>query len=260
MRRKISEDDRRICYASSAEGLLVQHFKDPVGEESSGSGVLDSRISGYLMDCLNHVGIKTHFVRQLNMRELLVQDVKLMPISIVSHTVVSQNLATRFQSSEGAPLARPLLEFYYHAHLENSRVPPVLVGEDHIRSFSWITEDDLQDIISCALRVHDFLSGFFMATNLLLCDLHLQFGQFFDPVTESSHTLVVDGPLPDALSLKDIHTGAYISTLSLYKGNTITAEQKKILGSKMGLLDAEVSLEKKESSAWLKLFKKGLRD
>ncbi|MDR0406870.1 MAG: phosphoribosylaminoimidazolesuccinocarboxamide synthase, partial [Holosporales bacterium] len=138
IRCKVFEDDRKICYVSETAGLIVQYFKDPANayEEASGSGALDSRISGYLMECLNQMKIGTHFVRRLNMRELLVQEVEPVPVSVVSHTVASKNLADRLGIEEGITLSRPLLEFYYHPNRSNGQCP-VLIGEDHIRSFSW---------------------------------------------------------------------------------------------------------------------------
>jgi phosphoribosylaminoimidazole-succinocarboxamide synthase len=256
-RRKIFEDDRRIFYTSPTTGLLIQSFKDHSGE--AGSGALDSRISGHLMTCLNRAGIGTHFVRQINMREWLVQETGILPISIVSHTVISESLAARFQAQEGIPLARPLLEFYYHTHPTDNRERPILVGEDHIRGFSWISDDDLQDIISCALRAHDFFSGFFMSIGLFLHDLHLRFGRFFDPATEASRILLIDGPLLEEVSLKDIKTGAPVSTLSLYREGCLSLEQKKIIGEKMGILETKETPEKRKTS-WLGLFRKEPRE
>ncbi|MDR1267213.1 MAG: hypothetical protein LBJ70_02395 [Holosporales bacterium] len=259
MRRKVFEDARRVCYTSSSTGLFIQSFKDPLCEDSAGGGALDARISGRLMECLNRVGIETHFVRQLNMREFLVKEAEILPVSIVSHTVVSEELASRFQGKEGDVLVRPLLEFYYHKVSANGQEVPVPIGEDHVRSFSWMTEDDLRDVISCSLRAHDFLSGFFMAMGMVLCDLHLRFGRFTDLETDTSRVLVVDSLLPEAFCLKDAETNASISELSLCQEKLLPMEQKKRIGERMGILDVRNPVEKRRNT-WFGLFRKESRE
>ncbi|MDR2417191.1 MAG: hypothetical protein LBD15_03455 [Holosporales bacterium] len=256
-RRKMFEDSQKIYYASQTAGLLIQHFKDQVSidEDASGSGALDSRIAGHLMHCLNQTGICTHFVRRLNMRELLVQEVGLLPVSVVSHTIVSADLAARFGIQEGTALARPLLEFYYHSPQQMGQ--PTLVGEDHIRGFGWIAEDELQDMISHALRAHDFLSGLFMAAGLCLCEVHLKFGRFFDPVTESSRIVIADGPTPETLCLKYIESSTYISTLSLHREAELPVKVRKLIGQKLGLLATQGTTE--YIAPWFRMFRKGPR-
>jgi phosphoribosylaminoimidazole-succinocarboxamide synthase len=256
-RRKMFEDSQKIYYASQTAGLLIQHFKDYAGvdEEASGSGALDSRIAGHLMHCLNQTGIYTHFVRRLNMREILVQEAGSLPVSVVSHTVVSADLAARFGMQEGTALARPLLEFYYHPPRQTEQ--PTLVGEDHIRGFGWIAEDELQDMISHTLRAHDFLAGLFMAAELCLCEVHLKFGRFFDPVTESSRIVIVDGPTLEAFCLKYMGSNTYISTLSLCKEAELSVKTKKLIGQKLGLLSTQETTE--YIAPWFRMFRKGPR-
>ncbi|MGH6718935.1 MAG: phosphoribosylaminoimidazolesuccinocarboxamide synthase, partial [Alphaproteobacteria bacterium] len=85
-RRQVYEGRAKILFEGPEPGTLVQYFKDDtaaMGQQGviTGKGVLNNRISEYIMTRLNEVGIPTHFVRRLNMREQLVKEVENIPIA-----------------------------------------------------------------------------------------------------------------------------------------------------------------------------------
>ena len=119
-RRQIYEGRGKVLFEGPEPGTLVQHFKDDAysGRNSkrgtiTGKGVLNNRISEYLMQRLNNIGVPTHFMRRLNMREQLVREVEIIPITVVTRNVVAGSLAERFKLEEGSPLPRSVVEFYY---------------------------------------------------------------------------------------------------------------------------------------------------
>src|SRR5512134_3067324 len=119
-RRQIFEGKAKILYEGPEPGTLVQYFKDEVTTTSTqkrgvitGKGVLNNRISEYLMTRLGEIGIPTHFVRRLNMREQLVREVEIIPIEVVVHNVAAADFAKRFGMADGTPLPRSIVEFYY---------------------------------------------------------------------------------------------------------------------------------------------------
>ncbi|HIP77343.1 MAG TPA: phosphoribosylaminoimidazolesuccinocarboxamide synthase, partial [Kiloniellaceae bacterium] len=112
-RRQIYEGKAKILYEGPEPGTIVQYFKDDATAFNNqkhgiitGKGVLNNRISEYLMTRLESIGIPTHFVRRLNMREQLVREVEIIPIEIVVRNVAAGTLVKRLGLEEGAPLPR----------------------------------------------------------------------------------------------------------------------------------------------------------
>ena len=118
-RRQIYEGKAKILYEGPAPGTLLQYFKDDATAFNaqkkgtiSGKGVLNNRISEHLFSLLGTVGIPTHFIRRLNMREQLVRQVEIIPLEVVIRNVAAGSLATRLGIEEGTPLPRTIIEYY----------------------------------------------------------------------------------------------------------------------------------------------------
>src|SRR6202140_3618313 len=112
-RRRIYEGKAKVLFEGPEPGTLVQYFKDDATAFNNqkrgiitGKGVLNNRISEYLMTRLNEAGIPTHFVRRLNMREQLVREVEIIPIKLGVRNVAAASFAKRFGLAEGAALPR----------------------------------------------------------------------------------------------------------------------------------------------------------
>ena len=151
-RRQVYEGTAKILYEGPEPGTLVQHFKDDAairGKKGviTGKGVLNNRISEHLMSKLNDIGVPTHFMRRLNMREQLVREVEIIPIQVVIRNIAAGSLAERFHMAEGTPLPRSIVEYYYKS--PDGDKP--LVTEEHITAFGWAAPQDLDDIVPMAL-------------------------------------------------------------------------------------------------------------
>ena len=154
-RRQIYEGKAKVLFEGPEPGTLVQYFKDDATAFNNqkkgtitGKGVLNNRISEYLMTMLNDIGIQTHFVRRLNMREQLVREVEIIPLEVVVRNIVAGSLAKRLGIVEGTPLPRSIVEFYY----KNDALGDPMVSEEHITAFGWATTQDLDDILAMTLR------------------------------------------------------------------------------------------------------------
>src|SRR5471030_318222 len=107
-RKQIYEGKAKVLFDGPEPGTLVQYFKDDATAFNNqkkgtitGKGVLNNRISEYLMTKLAEIGIPTHFVRRLNMREQLVKAVEIIPIEVVIRNVAAGSIATRLGIEEG---------------------------------------------------------------------------------------------------------------------------------------------------------------
>ena len=95
-RRKVYEGKAKILYEGPEPGTLIQHFKDDATafnnkkhDKIEGKGVLNNRISEYLFLKLGEVGVPTHFIKRLNMREQLIREVEIIPLEVVVRNVAA---------------------------------------------------------------------------------------------------------------------------------------------------------------------------
>ncbi len=206
-RRQIYEGKGKDLFEGPEPGTLVQYFKDDATAFNNkkrgtitGKGVLNNRISEYLMVRLDEIGVSTHFVRRLNMREQLVREVEIIPVEVVVRNVVAGSLATRMGMAEGTPLPRSIIEYYY----KNDELDDPMVSEEHITAFGWATPQELDEIMSVALRINDFLTGLFLGIGIRLVDFKLEFGRLWEG--EQMRIVLADEISPDSCRLWDIKT------------------------------------------------------
>src|SRR5678810_1503089 len=134
-RRRIYEGKAKVLYEGPEPGTLIQHFKDDATafnakkhEVIEGKGVLNNRISEYVFQHLNDIGVPTHFIRRLNMREQLIREVEIIPLEVVVRNVAAGSLAKRLGLEEGTVLPRSIIEFYY----KKDELDDPMVSEEHI--------------------------------------------------------------------------------------------------------------------------------
>ena len=205
----IYEGKAKILYEGPEPGTLIQHFKDDAtafnGEKHAvipGKGVLNCRISEYIMTCLDEIGIPTHFIKSLNMREQLVRAVEVVPIEVIIRNVTAGSLAKRFGVEEGMILPRPIVEFC----LKSDKLGDPLVTQDQIVAFEWAMQEELDEMRKLALRINDFLTGLFQGVGIKLVDLKLEFGRIYDE-DGALYLLLADEISPDSCRLWDTQTG-----------------------------------------------------
>ena len=206
-RRRIYEGKAKILYEGPEPGTLVQHFKDDTTagngakhEVIDGKGVLNNRISEFIFSRLNGLGIPTHFIRRLNMREQLIKEVEIMPLEVVIRNVAAGSLCKRLGLESGTKLPRSIIEFYY----KDDELNDPLVSEEHITAFGWANPAELDDIMSLAVRINDFLSGLFMGVGIQLVDFKIECGRLFEG--DTMRIVLADEISPDSCRLWDVKT------------------------------------------------------
>ncbi len=207
-RRRVYEGKAKVLYEGPEPGTLVQYFKDDATAFNNqkkaiitGKGVLNNRISEYLMLRLGEIGIPTHFIRRLNMREQLIREVEIIPIEVVVRNYAAGSLAKRFGLEEGSLLPRSIVEYYY----KSDELGDPMVTEEHITAFGWATYQDIDEMLNLALRINDFLSGLFTGVGLRLVDFKVEFGRLWEE--EDMRIVLADELSPDNMRLWDARTG-----------------------------------------------------
>ena len=207
-RRMIYEGKAKILYEGPDPDTIVQYFKDDATAFNAekmavidGKGVLNNRMSEHFMTGLNLIGVPTHFLKRLNMREQLVRKVEVIPLEVVVRNIAAGSMSKRLGIEEGTPLPRPILEFYY----KDDSLGDPLVTEEHSIAFGWASQADIDEMISLALRVNDFMSGLMYGIGVKLVDFKIEIGRIFDG--DFQRLVIADEISPDSCRLWDIETG-----------------------------------------------------
>ena len=239
-RKKIYEGKAKILYEGPEPGTLVQYFKDDAtafdGQKKAileGKGVINNRISEYVFTRLSHIGIPTHFIRRLNMREQLIRQVEIVPIEVVVRTTAAGSISKRLGIPEGEPLPHTLIEYYF----KDDALNDPLIAEEHIACFGWATNEEMQDISAMAIRVNDFLCGMFAAINIRLIDFKLEFGRIWEG--DYSRVILADEISPDGCRLWDMTTGEKLDKDRFRRDLGGESEAYQEVARRLGLLQDE---------------------
>ncbi|MDN5248894.1 MAG: phosphoribosylaminoimidazolesuccinocarboxamide synthase [Alphaproteobacteria bacterium] len=210
-RNRLYEGKSKILYSGPTPNTNILFFKDDVSTISAanreildGKGVLNNRISEYIFTKLQLLGIPTHFIQRINMREQLIRTAEIIPLQLVIRNAATGSLAKRFRLEEGSALPQTIIEFYYK---EPSLGCP-LVAEEHIAAFGWATSQEIEDIIQYCIRINDFLLGLFTAIDINLLDFKLEFGRVYND--NLMQLIVADEISPDTAKLYDTRTGTIL--------------------------------------------------
>jgi phosphoribosylaminoimidazole-succinocarboxamide synthase len=206
-RKKIYEGKAKILYEGPEPGTLIQYFKDDTTAFDAtkkavleGKGVINNRISEYVMTKLNSIGVQNHFIKRLNLREQLIKEVEIIPLEVVCRNIAAGSLSTRYGLPEGQVLPRSIIEFY----LKDDKLHDPMVSEEHITAFNWASTQEIDDMMALTLRVNDFLTGLFGGVGITLVDFKIEFGRIWEG--DFARVILADEISPDSCRLWDAIT------------------------------------------------------
>jgi phosphoribosylaminoimidazole-succinocarboxamide synthase len=236
-RRMIYEGKAKILYEGPEPGTLIQYFKDDATAFNaqkkgtiSGKGVLNNRISEHIFTLLGTIGIPTHFVRRLNMREQLIRQVEIVPIEVVVRNVAAGTLSQRLGIEEGTQLPRTIIEYYY----KDDALGDPMIADEHIAAFGWASQEEMNDIADMAIRVNDFLCGLFAGIGIRLVDFKLEFGRLWE--NEFNRIILADEISPDGCRLWDMITNEKLDKDRFRRDLGGEAEAYQEVARRLGLL------------------------
>lgn len=241
-RNKIYEGKAKILYEGPEPGTIVQYFKDDAtafnAEKKAvidGKGVLNNRLSEFFMTGLQTVGIPTHFLKRLNMREQLVRQVEVVPLEVIVRNYAAGSMAKRLGLQEGVQLPRPIVEFSY----KDDSLGDPLVPEEYIAAFGWATQQEMDEIVSMALRVNDFLAGVMHGVGIRLIDFKIEIGRVWE--NDFQRLVVADEISPDSCRLWDIETGQKLDKDVFRRDLGNLADAYTEVARRLGVLPANVT-------------------
>ena len=243
--KKLYEGKGKIVYNTNEKDLIIQHFKDDTTAFNAlkkanieGKGVLNNRISEYILNSLSECGIQNHLIKRLNMREQLIKQAEIIPIEFVIRNIATGSLTKRLGISEGTVLEKPLLEYY----LKNDELGDPLISKEHIYAFGWSSEEEVKFIDKMSLRINDLLQGIFRGVGIKLVDFKIEYGKIWNKDMENNEIILADEISPDTCRLWDVNTDRKLDKDRFRKdlGNVIEAYQD--VARRLGIMPEETNI------------------
>jgi phosphoribosylaminoimidazole-succinocarboxamide synthase len=201
---KLYEGKAKILYKTSDPDLLIQYFKDDASAfdgKKKGTivdkGVMNNHMSTRIFEYLEENGVKTHFVKNLNDREMLVKSLQIIPVEVVLRNVAAGSLCKRLGIEEGREFnEQPILEFFY----KSDPLGDPMINECHVDIFGWATKEEVEILKSEGLKVNKLMVDFFKERKIRLVDFKVEFGR------HNGEVLLGDEISPDGCRLWDWDT------------------------------------------------------
>ena len=197
----LHEGKAKIIYQTEDADKLIIYYKDDTtaGDgvkraQISGKGPLSLKISDYFFRLLAKEGVRTHFLETLNEREMLVEKVKIIPLEVVVRNIAAGSIAKRLGLTEGEPLPRTIVEFYY----KDDSLGDPLVNRYHILALGAASVEEMDKLEEEALLVNSILEPHLLERDLILVDFKLEFGR-----TEQGEIVLADEISPDSCRFWD---------------------------------------------------------
>ena len=203
-REQMYEGKAKKVYATDDENYCIVSYKDDATAFNGlkkgtirGKGIVNNKMSNYLMKLLEKEGVPTHFVEELNDRETLVKKVSIVPLEVIVRNVAAGSFSKRFGVAEGTKLLCPTLEYCY----KDDDLGDPMVNNYHILACGWATKEELDTIAKYTFKINEFLKNFFKTINVDLIDFKIEFGK-----TPDGTIVLADEISPDTCRLWDADT------------------------------------------------------
>ena len=203
-KEQMYEGKAKKVFATEDPNLCIVSYKDDAtafnGQKKgtiAGKGVINNRVTNYLMGKLEEEGIPTHFVEELSERDTLVRRVSIIPLEVIVRNIAAGSFSKRFGVPEGTDLRCSTIEFC----LKDDALGDPMVNEYHIYACGWASKEDVETIKDLTFRINEYLKKYFAAIGILLVDFKLEFGK-----TAEGKIVLADEISPDTCRLWDMKT------------------------------------------------------
>lgn len=201
---QLYEGKAKKVFRTDDEDLYLVEYKDDATAFNglkkgtiTGKGVINNKVTNFLMQMLETKGIPTHFVQQVSDRETLVKKVEIVPVEVVVRNIAAGGLAKRLGIPEGTPMASTVLEYSY----KNDQLGDPMINETHVYAMGLATPMEMETIKLYALKINDILRKYLKEANIDLIDFKLEFGR-----DTSGSILLADEISPDTCRFWDSTT------------------------------------------------------
>ena len=201
---QLYEGKAKKVFATDDPNVVLVDYKDDATAFNGlkkgtiqGKGVINNRVTNFLMQMLAKNGIPTHFIEEISDRETLVKKVHIVPLEVIVRNIAAGSLSKRLGLPEGTKLKKTVLEYCY----KNDDLGDPMVNEYHIAAMGWVSDEDLKKIAEYSFKINQLLSAYLKDLNIELIDFKLEFGK-----TQDGQLVLADEISPDTCRFWDSTT------------------------------------------------------
>lgn len=201
---QLYEGKAKKVFATDDSGVVLVEYKDDATAFNGlkkgtiqGKGVINNRVTNFLMKMLEKNGIPTHYIEEISDRETLVKKVTIVPLEVIVRNIAAGSLSKRLGLPEGTKLKKTVLEYCY----KNDDLGDPMVNEYHIAAMGWVSDEDLKKIAEYSFKINQLLSAYLKDLNIELIDFKLEFGK-----TQDGQLVLADEISPDTCRFWDSTT------------------------------------------------------
>ena len=201
---QLYEGKAKKVFATDDPGVVLVEYKDDATAFNGlkkgtiqGKGVINNRVTNFLMKMLEKNGIPTHYFEEISDRETLVKKVTIVPLEVIVRNIAAGSLSKRLGLPEGTKLKKTVLEYCY----KNDDLGDPMVNEYHIAAMGWVSDEDLKKIAEYSFKINQLLSAYLKDLNIELIDFKLEFGK-----TQDGQLVLADEISPDTCRFWDSTT------------------------------------------------------
>lgn len=173
---------KKIFETDKPEILLVSYKDDATAFNGIkkgtilGKGIINNKVTNYMMRLLEKAEIPTHYIEEISDRETLVKKVSIIPLEVIIRNVSAGSFAKNYGVEEGIIFDEPTIEFSY----KNDNLGDPLINSYHAIALKLATKEEIEIIKKYAFKINEEMKKFFISINVKLIDFKLEFGKLAD--------------------------------------------------------------------------------
>ena len=183
IKEMLYEGKAKQVFATENPDIVMVHYKDDATAFNglkkgtiTGKGVINNRVTNFMMKKLENAGIPTHYVEELNERDTLMKKVEIVPLEVIIRNISAGSFAKRFGVSEGIVFEHPTIEYSY----KNDDLGDPMINTAQALALKLATPEEIETIRTMAFQVNDVMKAFFQEVGVDLVDFKLEFGRLGD--------------------------------------------------------------------------------
>ena len=201
--KEIAIGKAKSMFTTGNPNELIMEFRDDASAfdgkkraSLAGKGAVNNQFNAFIMNYLGENGIAHHLIDLIDNTHSLVRSLDMFPIECVIRNRATGSICRRLGTKDGLILEKPLFEFF----LKDDDLGDPLINRNHIVSFGWAKDDQLDEMISTSHKVNELLTKLFADSGMILVDFKLEFG------ISDGKILLGDEFTPDGCRLWDDET------------------------------------------------------
>ena len=183
IKEMLYEGKAKQVFATENPDIVMVHYKDDATAFNglkkgtiTGKGVINNRVTNFMMKKLEAAGIPTHYVEERNDRDTLVKKVSIVPLEVIIRNISAGSFAKRFGVEEGIVFENPTIEYSY----KNDDLGDPMINTAQALALKLATPEEIETIRTMAYQVNDIMKAFFQEVGVDLVDFKLEFGRLSD--------------------------------------------------------------------------------